>query len=132
MPKSYLIRDFIQVISCRSLSEPARGEEGLETIEGLNPDVVLVDGSLPGMSGNDFVRKARLSKPSMKFISFSGRDEPESVRAALDAGACGYLVKGGQPDELLAAVRACLAGGCCVSPTVWGWEELCKLAGQTS
>lgn len=104
------------------------GEEALEKIGALEPDVILVDGSLPGISGVEFIRKAKGPTTTTKFIFFSGRDEPEIVREALDAGACGYLVKGGEPNEMLKAVRACLDGECYISPTVCGWQQL--TAGQ--
>lgn len=97
------------------------GEEALEKLDEITPDIILVDGSLPGMSGEDFVREMRIRQPEIPCLFFSGRDDAHTVRSALSAGACGYVVKGGKPEELIDAVAACVAGGRYVSPTVAGW-----------
>lgn len=108
------------------------GEDALEQLGGLEPDVVLVDGSLPGMSGTEFVREIKKLKPSLRCLFFSGRHEREIVEGALKAGACGYVVKGGKPTELQVAVAAVMEGKCYVSPSVEGWEGLQDQAAQDS
>ena len=143
IPKIFLIEDNVSlretmVFSIGSMSElefcaaASSGEEAIEQLESLQPDVVLVDGSLPGISGEDFVREIRKTRPSLRCLFFSGRNETETVRAALDAGACGYVVKGGRPAELLAAVTAAMEGRCYVSPSVKGWENFQASTDQES
>ncbi len=100
------------------------GEDAMEKLRELNPDVVLVDGSLPGMSGTDFVREIKKTKADLRCLFFSGRNEREVVRDALGAGACGYVVKGGRPTELLEAVAAAMEGRCYISPSVKDRETL--------
>ncbi len=103
--------------------ESGSGEEALVKLEGLDPDLILVDGSLPGMSGEDFVREVKRRQPDLPCLFYSGRDEVENVRSALDAGACGYVVKDGRFNELVEAVTRSVDGACYVSPSVIGWER---------
>ncbi len=103
--------------------ESGSGEEAFDKLEGLHPDLILVDGSLPGMSGEEFVREMRRLQPDLPCLFYSGRDEVENVRSALDAGACGYVVKDGRFNELVEAVTLSVEGACYVSPSVIGWER---------
>ena len=124
-----LIASFDGMALC---GDAGSGEEALGMLEGLTPGIVLVDGSLPGMSGEDFVREMIIRKPEIPCLFFSGRDEPHVVRSALNAGACGYVVKGGSPEELVDAMACCMAGGSYVSPSVAGWDRLPAPAAQDS
>lgn len=130
----YLRETMVATIGCLGgmalCGDAGSGEEALEMLVALAPDVVLVDGSLPGMSGEDFVREMNGRNPGIRCLFFSGRDEPQTVRSALSAGACGYVVKGGKPEELVDAVASAMAGGRYVSPTVSGWEEAVAVSVQ--
>lgn len=109
------------------------GEEALEKLEQLETDLVLVDGSLPGMSGINFVKEIKKCRPDLLCLFFSGRDETEIVRQALEAGACGYVVKGGNQDEIATAAKLSMEGRCYISPSVAGWQGLVSAAsGQHS
>ncbi|MBG7608315.1 MAG: response regulator transcription factor [Verrucomicrobia bacterium] len=99
-------------------------EEALEQLESLHPDLVLVDGSLPGMSGREFVCELKQRCPEIRCLFYSGRNEAEIVQGVLDAGACGYVVKGGNSKDLLEAISLSVDGKCYISPSVAGWEEL--------
>ena len=133
IPKIFLIEDNsalrkIIVLTLNSLEEvdlcgfSEDAEEALEKLASLKPDLVLVDRSLPGMSGMDLVARLKETRPEIRCLLFTGRNEAKLAREALRAGACGYLVKGGPPDEFLSAIRASLNGECFVSPSVRGWE----------
>jgi DNA-binding NarL/FixJ family response regulator len=132
----YLRETMVELMACLDgmvhCGDAGGGEEALEKLEGITPDIILVDGSLPGMSGEDFVREMKIRKPEIPCLFFSGRDEPHFVRSALAAGACGYVVKGGKPEELVEAVASCVAGGSYVSPSVSGWKQAPVAAGQDS
>ena len=92
------------------------GEEAL----GLLPcgaDLVLVDISLPGMSGIDLIRTIRTRWPDLACLVCSGHDEAVYVERALAAGARGYVAKG-NPAELADGLRCILSGIDYLSPSL--------------
>ncbi len=97
--------DFELTVACAS------GEELLEQIEADPPQVVLVDLGLPGMDGQELIRRLRQSHPDIDCIAHTIFEEPATVLAALRAGAAGYLLKGSTPPELLRSLRTLSEGG---------------------
>jgi DNA-binding NarL/FixJ family response regulator len=75
----------------------------------VNVDLVLVDVSLPNMSGIELVAMIRQQMPQLRCLMLSGHNELEYVRRALAAGAWGYVTKG-NPRVLLEAIQDVLAG----------------------
>lgn len=84
-------------------------EAALDTLSGVEPDLMLVDMSLPGMSGADLVRRLRAERPATPCVMLSGHGEAAYVRQAFEAGAEGYILKG-DPYELERAIRRVAAG----------------------
>jgi DNA-binding NarL/FixJ family response regulator len=84
-------------------------EAALELLPQLTVDLVLVDVSLPTMSGIDLVAAMREQRPDLRCIMLSGHHERDYVRRALAAGARGYVLKE-NPLDLLEAVRSVMAG----------------------
>jgi DNA-binding NarL/FixJ family response regulator len=82
------------------------GKEAIEITEDQHPDVILMDVLMPGMGGVEAVQAIKSKYPEIKIIMLSTYDEDEFVRAALLAGASGYLLKDISPTELITAVRA--------------------------
>lgn len=76
----------------------------------LQPDVVLLDVNMPGGGGEVAARGIRQGAPDAKLIVLSGHDDRATVLVMLRAGVVGYLVKGGQVDEILAAIRRAPSG----------------------
>lgn len=72
-------------------------------------DLVLVDTSLPGMSGIDLVEKLQRQRPTLRCLVLSGHSGDAYVRRALEAGARGYVLKG-DPSELMTALQQVLDG----------------------
>lgn len=94
------------------------GDEALTRIVACRCDLVLVDLSMPGMSGIDLVRRLQEQKPECRCLILSGHSEQVYVRDSLEAGARGYVTKG-DPDALLRAIRVVLEGGIYpLSPTI--------------
>ena len=89
----------------------ASAEEALRQIPSKNPDVVLMDIKLPGMSGIECVAELKALMPELQIIMVTVYEDSESLFRALKAGANGYLVKSGPPKALLEAVRDVSAGG---------------------
>ena len=89
----------------------ASAEEALKQIPACNPDVVLMDIKLPGMSGIECVTRLKSLTPNVQIIMVTVYEDSESLFRALKAGANGYLVKSSPPTQLLDAVRDVSAGG---------------------
>ena len=99
------INDIECVASCAS------GEEALEVIPKISPSVVLMDIKLPGISGIQCVSELKRTMPQLQIIMVTIYEDSESIFNALKAGASGYLVKSGPPDQLIEAIRDVFAGG---------------------
>lgn len=91
------------------------GEEALEKIHLLRPDVMLMDIKLPGMSGIDCVAHIKRALPSIQIIMLTVYEDSESIFRALKAGADGYLVKSSPPELLLDAIDDVRRGGSPIS-----------------
>jgi DNA-binding NarL/FixJ family response regulator len=94
------------------------GESAVAGIPGLNPDVVLMDINLPGMSGIECAAQLRCLIPSAKSIMLTVFEEGEQVFKALSAGAFGYLVKSTRPAKILEAIRDVHGGGSPMSSNI--------------
>ena len=82
------------------------GEEALEAVAALSPDVALVDVNLPAMSGLELSRALFAQFPSTKVLVLSAYDDYAYVAEALEVGVAGYLLKTATAKELVDAVRA--------------------------
>jgi len=100
--------------------EAANVQAAMSVLHEKTLDLVILDISLPGTSGIDFLKAARQIRPNLKVLVFSMHSEEEYAVRALKGGAAGYLVKGADTDELLIAVRAVLAGETFASSNVTG------------
>ena len=86
-----------------------RGEDALERIHTCKPDLVIVDLSLPGMSGLELIRAVKAHQPEVRFAVLTGHDEHEYAEQAIEAGASGYILKD-SPEEILDGIRRTAAG----------------------
>jgi len=100
------------------VGEARTGEEVLEMIAEVQPDVVLMDLRMPGMGGAEATRALLLKHPEVKVIALTSFQEPTYVQGALKAGAIGYLLKDVRAEELAQAIRAAHAGQTTLSPEV--------------
>ncbi len=94
---------------CVSVFESA--EAGISPIFDTKPAVVLVDINLPGMNGIEFVRRMKVRLPDTQFVVLTVHEDTDHIFNALAAGASGYLLKGIDREELVAAIRVVNAGG---------------------
>jgi DNA-binding NarL/FixJ family response regulator len=86
-------------------------EEALTEIPRVKPDVVLMDIKLPRMSGIQCVAQLKKLLPALQVIMVTVYEDSESIFRALKAGASGYLVKSGPPEQLIEAIRDVFTGG---------------------
>jgi DNA-binding NarL/FixJ family response regulator len=89
------------------VGEASDGIEALDKIENLQPDVVVLDVTMPRMNGLEacrMIQRKKKSNPEVLFVT--QHDSPQMMREALDAGARGYVVKSNAARDLLEAVEA--------------------------
>jgi DNA-binding NarL/FixJ family response regulator len=86
-------------------------EEALAEIPRLKPDVVLMDVNLPGESGIACTARLKEALPTVQVIIVTVYRNHELIFQALQAGACGYLLKRSSPEELLKAISEVRSGG---------------------
>jgi DNA-binding NarL/FixJ family response regulator len=89
------------------VGEAADGLEALEKIDVLQPDVVVLDVTMPRMNGLEACRQIQHKKATgLEVLFVTQHDSPQMMREALDAGARGYVVKSNAARDLLEAVEA--------------------------
>jgi DNA-binding NarL/FixJ family response regulator len=92
------------------VGEAGRGDQAVELIERLEPDVVLLDMRLPGMNGIEVARAVTGKHKEIRVLLLSAYDDEDYVAEALNAGAAGYLLKTTPGAKLVEAVRAVHSG----------------------
>jgi DNA-binding NarL/FixJ family response regulator len=92
------------------VAEADDGAQAVRDVERADPDVVLMDLSMPGLDGVSATRRIVLDRPGTRIVVLSSFSDASRVREAIAAGAVGYVLKDCTPEELLAAVRAAAAG----------------------
>ena len=92
------------------VGEIGRGDQAVELIERLSPDVVLLDMRLPGMNGIEVARAVTKAHREIRVLILSAYDDEEYVAEALNAGASGYMLKTTPGAKLVEAVRAVHSG----------------------
>jgi DNA-binding NarL/FixJ family response regulator len=100
------------------IAEGADGREAVDLFRQHQPDVVLMDLRLPVLGGADATRSIREEFPAARIIAVTTYDGDEDIYRALQAGACGYILKDMFSEELLSAIRAAHAGRRWVPPVV--------------
>ena len=90
------------------------------TIEekGLDPEIILLDIGLPGISGIEGIPRLKKIAPSSRIIMLTIQDDDESIFKAICGGASGYLLKDSGPDRILEAVQEVIKGGAPMNPTI--------------
>ncbi len=91
---------------------------GIELVRELRPDVVILDITMPGLSGIDAVTPIKKASPATKVLMASQHEGQKFVQQALQAGADGYLSKDSEPEELGLAIESIRRGDSYLSPRV--------------
>ncbi len=97
------------------VGEASTGREAIDAARILEPDVVLMDVSMPDLDGVAAVRALHAQAPHVRVVMLSMHSDADIVAAALEAGACGYLVKDCSIDEIAEAVRLAVDGDTAIS-----------------
>lgn len=100
------------------VGEATDGNEAVEKVPKLKPDVILMDITMPGMNGLEATRLIKEQSPEVKVLVLTMHESDEYFFKMLSAGASGYFVKGGSSSELISAVRAVNRGDVFLYPTM--------------
>ena len=100
------------------VGEAANAAEAIALFTLRQPDITLVDLSLPDMNGIELIAALRTKSPTAQFIVLTANAGGSEIGKALHAGARAYLFKNAPSDELLSAIRTVFRGGRYMSPTV--------------
>jgi len=87
------------------------GEEALRGVPAMEPEIVVMDINLPGISGVECVRQLNALAPQTQFLMLTVHDDTEAIFESFAAGASGYLLKPVRTQELIAAIRDVQTGG---------------------
>jgi DNA-binding NarL/FixJ family response regulator len=82
------------------------GEEALDAVQTQQPDVVLMDISMPGVDGIEATRRLLTVRPETRVVMLTSFADHERIMESLDSGAVGYILKDAESDELFRGVRA--------------------------
>lgn len=102
----------------RCVADYGTAEAALEGIPAAQPDVVLVDINLPGMSGIELVARLKTKTPKLQVMMITMYEDCDQIFASLQAGATGYLLKRSQPAEIIQAIEQLASGGSPMSPEI--------------
>lgn len=111
-------RLLLEGAGARILAEADSGEAAQQLMQTLDPDILVMDLSMPGCGGLAALERILARKPGQKVLIASAHADALTAERALKAGAAGYLCKRSPPDELLRAVQAVAAGQRYVDPEI--------------
>lgn len=113
------IRQLLELESdFRIVGEASNGEEALRTVDGLQPDLILLDNNMPQLNGIETLKRLRQDGYRGIILMFTVSDAEHEVRDAMRHGADGYLLKDMEPALLIAQIREALHGVIVVSPAL--------------
>ncbi len=112
------------------VAEAEDGEQAVKLANDLSPDVVLIDVSMPKLSGLEATRKIKAEHPSVRVLVLTVHDEEEYILGLLEAGATGYLLKSAYGEELVQAIRSVRTGEYVFHPIVAQRLLKCALGHQ--
>ncbi|MDZ4099019.1 MAG: response regulator transcription factor [Methylophilaceae bacterium] len=112
------------------VAEASTGEQAYQMYGECEPDVVVMDMSMPGMGGLEALRRIRSRYPAAKIVVFSMHENAAFASQALSAGAKGYIAKSGLAGDLLNAVHEAMVGRTWISPSIAQKIALQSLTGE--
>ena len=100
------------------IGEAGDGREAIRKVDTLQPDLLLIDLSMPKLNGIDAIREIKSQHPEIKIIVLTVHKSEEYIIAALQAGANGYMLKDASQNELLLAIDYVINGKTFLSPSI--------------
>jgi DNA-binding NarL/FixJ family response regulator len=102
------------------VGEASDGRQAVEQAKALEPDVILMDLSMPVLDGIEATRQILQNLPLVRIVALTSFADQPKVADMLEAGAVGYLLKDCEPTDLLSAIRSAGSGGVPLDPRVAG------------
>ena len=118
-----------QQLNCQVVAEAADAERAYKLFVEHKPDVVVLDLSMPGLSGMETIRRITAREPAARILVFSMHEDAAVAERAIQLGARGYVTKSSAPEILAAAVAEVAAGKLALSPDITQSLALLKLNG---
>jgi DNA-binding NarL/FixJ family response regulator len=112
------LRNLLEEEGVQIVGEASAGQEALNIVRELAPDVVVMDLNMPGMGGVEATRHISTIAPLTRVLMLTISDQDNDVMDAILAGACGYLLKDSSIQDLIAGIRAASLGESLISPTI--------------
>lgn len=100
------------------VGEAASGEEALQMVHSLHPEVVLMDVAMPGMGGAEATRRIKAAHSEVAVLALTMHEDEEYFFAMLAAGASGYVPKRAAPDDLMSAIHVVHRGDVYIYPSL--------------
>ena len=120
-----ILREGLQALLSRTpeleiIGEAQDGQEAITMARQLGPDLILMDLTMPNINGTEAMRTIKRNSPDIKIIALTVHKSEEYVRATLDAGANGYVLKDDSHNDLLTAIQSVQKGNVYLSPGICG------------
>jgi DNA-binding NarL/FixJ family response regulator len=112
------LKTLLETRGFQVVGEASDGQEALRSAEKTQPDVAILDISMPVLNGVDATRELKKSSPNTKIILLTQHDEDQYVTEALHAGAKGYVLKSQAAEDLVHAIREVCRGSVYLSPSI--------------
>ncbi|HVM57232.1 MAG TPA: response regulator transcription factor [Gaiellaceae bacterium] len=112
------LRNLLEEQGVVLVGEAATGAEAVKLVRERNPDVVVMDLNMPGMSGIDATRHISAIAPLTRVVMLTISDQDGDVMDAILAGACGYLLKDASIQDLISGIEAASRGESLISPHI--------------
>ena len=112
------LRNLLEDEGVQVVGEASAGQEALNIVREVAPDVVVMDLNMPGMGGVEATRHISTIAPLTRVVMLTISDQDNDVIDAILAGACGYLLKDSSIQELIAGIKAASRGESLISPTI--------------
>lgn len=103
------------------VAEARNGEEALELARKTNPDLVIMDISMPGMDGMEATRRLKTQSPECLVLALTVHEDKQYFMEMISAGASGYITKQAAAEELGAAIQTVAAGNVYLQPALARW-----------
>lgn len=100
------------------VGEAGDGEQAVEAVDRLEPDIILMDLEMPKLNGAEAIRRIKSRHPTARIVVLTGYDTDERILDAIQAGAQGYLLKGVPAADLIQGLRVVDQGGSLLQPAV--------------
>ena len=114
------VGDYLELAGITVVARSADGEDALEKIESLRPQIALLDLRMPRLGGIELARKAARSAPDTQVVLYTGYGDRAQLTEALDAGARGFVLKEAPMEDLARAIFSVARGETYVDPVLAG------------